>query len=382
MTSEPYVVAAAMLPVGRYPGRSYVDLGAPVVGRVLADAALAPRDVQAVYCGHSFGGMLAGQRIAQAVGLGGVPVTNVENACSGGATALHEAQAAVRCGRHDVTLVVGVDQLSQFGGGTLPLNADDWEVQRGMVMPALYAMRARRFLHERGASVADLAEVAVKARAHGARNPYAQLRKPVSVEEVLASRTIATPLTLYQCCPSGDGAAALLVVSDRVRRRLGGRAVRVRASVLHSGTPRAGFRPMLRPDITVGSAREACEQAGIGPREFHCIELHDAFTVAELVYYEALGLCREGEAVGLLRSGATRLGGRTVVNPSGGLLAKGHPIGATGVAQVVEAYWQLTGRATGRQIDGARLALTHVTGGGITGVDHGACCVHVFEGTA
>ena len=176
----------------------------------------------------------------------------------------------------------------------------------------------------------------------------------------------------------GDGAAAVVLVSKAIRAKLAEPAVRVLASVLHSGQVTGGFRNMLRPEISEHSAHDAYEQAGIGPDDLDMVELHDAFTIAELVYYEALGLCPAGESASYLRSGATTYGGDVVVNPSGGLLAKGHPVGCSGVAQVVEAFWQLTGQAGKRQIPGARHAMTHVTGGGIAGLDHGACTVHIF----
>jgi acetyl-CoA acetyltransferase len=382
MTRHAYVIGAAMIPMGKHRESSYAGLAAPAVLGALASAGIAPQRIETVLCGHAFGGMLSGQKIVKELGLGGIPVVNVDNACSGGATALYEAARAVVDGHHDVALVIGVDKLTQFGGGTLPLDTDDWEVRNGMVMPALYAMRARRYLHERGATTEDLAGVSVKARRHAALNPFAQFRKQVTVDEVLASRPIADPLTLLQCCPTGDGAAALVVVSERVRRELGGPSLRIRASVLHSGQVEGGFRNMLRPEITYESARDAYEQAGVGPQELDVVELHDAFTIAELVYYEALGLCDEGKSLELLRSGETAAGGTTVVNPSGGLLSKGHPVGASGAAQVVELFWQLTGSAGERQVDGARLGLTHVTGGGISGLDHGACAIHIFEGVA
>lgn len=379
MSVEAFVVSAAMIPMGKYPASSYAGLAVPAVREAVARSGLPRAKIEAVYCGHSFGGMLVGQRIVKEIGLGGIPVTNVDNACSSGATALHEAYAAIMAGRFDCVLVIGVDKLTQFGGGTLPLPPEDWEVRRGMVMPAMYAMRARRYLYERAARVEDLAMVSVKARRHGALNPYAQLRKTTTVQEVLASRMIATPLTLLQCCPTGDGAAAVMVVSGRLRNQLACKAMRIRASVLHSGQVTSGFRDMLKPEITRRSAQEAYEQAGVGASDLDCVELHDAFSIAELVYYEALGLCREGESAVLLRSGRTMLGGHPVVNPSGGLLAKGHPVGASGVAQVVEMFWQLTGTAQSRQVESARLGLTHVTGGGIAGLDHGACTVHIFE---
>jgi acetyl-CoA acetyltransferase len=374
-----FVTGAAMIPMGKYQNSSYGGLAVPALLGACRSAGLEIGSLEAIFCGHSFGGMLTGQRIAREVGIGGIPIVNVDNACSGGATAIQAACKAILNGEHDIVMAIGVDKLTQFGGGTLPLVAEDIEVQQGMVMPALYAMRAKRHMHERGTRPEDLAAVSVKARKHGKLNPFAQIRKDATVEEVLASRPIAEPLTLFQCCPTGDGAAAVVIVSDRIRKRDSRPAARISASVLHSGKVTGGFRDMLRPEITFHSARDAYEQAGIGAADLDMVELHDAFTIAELVYYEALGLCGEGEAVPFLHSGATTLGGKVVVNPSGGLLSKGHPVGASGVAQAVEAFWQLTGQAGARQIENARTALTHVTGGGIAGLDHGACAVHIFE---
>lgn len=380
MSQDVYVIGASMIRFGRYRATSYAGLAVPAVLGALADAGIERDQIDTVYCGHTYGGMLVGQRIVRDIGLGGLPVVNVDNACSGGATAAHLACAGIRSGQHDVVLVIGVERLTQFGGGTLPLIAEDPEVAAGMVMPALYAMRAQRYLHERNATVADLAEVSVKARRHGQLNPYAQFQAEVTAQEVLGSRMIADPLTMLQCCPTGDGAAAAVFVSAAVWRRLGSPpAMRVRASVLHSGEFAAGFRDMTRPEITYRSADEAYEQAGLGPTDLDVVELHDAFTVAELVYYEALGLAQPGQAVELLRRGGTTFGGQVVVNPSGGLLAKGHPVGASGAAQITEMFWQLTHRAGARQVEPARIGLTHVTGGGISGFDHGACCIHIFE---
>ena len=379
MNERVYVAGAAMIPMGRYPQASYAGLAAGTVTDALRSAGLGPADVQEAFCGHTFGGMLAGQRILSTLGIGGIPVTNVDNACSGGATALHHAFRAIGRGERDVVLVTGVEKLTQFGGGTLPLVTEDREVRQGMVMPALYAMRARRYLHEREADLTDLALVSVKARAHGALNPAAQLRTPVSVDEVLGSRLIADPLTLFMCCPTGDGAASLVVVSERARRRLAGPAIRITASVLHSGQPDLGPRDMLWPQISADSAADAYEMAGVGPDDLDVVELHDAFAIAELIYYEALGLCGPGEGMKLIRAGETTFGGRVVVNPSGGLLAKGHPVGASGAAQIAELFWQLTGQAGARQVPAALIGLAHVTGGGIAGLDHGACAVHVAE---
>jgi len=380
--TDAFIVGAAMAPMGRYPTSSHAALAAPPFLEALSSAGLDREDVESVVCGSAYGGLLVGQRVIKEFGLGGIPVTNVDNACSSGATALREAYWDVKHGRYEVVAVVGIDKLTQFGGGTVPLGDEDWEVRQGMVMPALYAMRARRYLAEREGTPEDLADVSVKNRKHGAANPYAHFRSEVTREEVLESRMIADPLTLFQCCPTGDGAAVVLVVSDRVRRRLREPAIKIRASVLHSGEPTSAYRDLLRPQISYDSAADAFEMAGIGPEDLDVVELHDAFTIAELVYYEALGLCKPGDAIGLLRDGETTYGGQVVVNPSGGLLAKGHPVGASGVAQAVEIFWHLTGRAGARQVPGARLAMSHVTGGGISKLDHGACAVHIYEGVS
>ncbi|MEV1295511.1 thiolase family protein [Pseudonocardia sp. NPDC049635] len=373
-----YVVSGSMIRFGRYPDSGYAGLATGPARAAVTDSGLAPDRIERVFCGHSFGGMLVGQRVVKSLGIRGIPVVNVENACSGGATALHQAVRAIASGECDSALVIGVDKLSQFGGGTLPLVMEDPEVKQGMVMPAMYAMRAQRFLHERAADVRDLAAVAVKAHDHGAANPYAQYRKRVTVEEVLTSRPIADPLTLLQCCPTGDGAAAVVVVSERLRRTLDRPTAWVAGSALHSGALSYGHRDMIRPVISGDSARDALSEAGVGADELDVVELHDAFTVAELVYYEALGLCGPGEAVDFFRRGDSTYGGQVVVNPSGGLLSKGHPVGASGVAQVVEVFWHLTDQAGARQVPSAAWAMTHVTGGGIAGLDHGSCAVHVF----
>ena len=380
MSENVYVISAAMIPFGKYRSSSYVGLAVSPLIDALDSAGIQKSDVDAIYVGHSYGGMMTGQRITKEIGLGTVPTVNIDNACSSGASAVHEAWTAISQGLIDVAVVIGVEKLTQFGGGTLPLSPEDREVRQGIVMPAVYAMRATRYLYENDATVEDLARVSVKARKHGALNPFAQYRKEVTIEEVLAARPVADPLTLLMCCPTGDGAAVVVLASERARQKLGGTGgMRVAASVLHSGHVEEGFRDMTKPEITYQSARDAYAQAGIEPGDLDLIEFHDAFSIAELVYYEALGLTAKESAVSLLRAGKTTFGGDVVVNPSGGLLAKGHPVGASGVAQIAEAFWQLSGKAGARQVDGARWALTHVTGGGTAGLDHGACTIHIFE---
>ena len=379
IVSAATIIGAGMIPMGKYKASSYAGLGAPAAMTAILSSGVKLDEIDSVVCGHAFGGMLTAQRITKEFGLGSIPMINIDNACSGGASAIHCAAMQIENGQADVVLVIGVDKLTQFGGGTLPLVAEDPEVQNGMVMPALYAMRAQRFLHERGENPEILGEVSVKARRHGSRNPFAQFQSEVTLEAVMASRPIAEPLTLYQCCPMGDGAAALIVVSEKKRKAMNAAGARISASILHSGKALSGFRHMLHPEITYQSADDAYEAAGMAAADIDIVELHDAFTIAELVYYEALGLCCEGEAAQFLRSGATTYGGQVVVNPSGGLLAKGHPVGASGVAQVVEVFWHLTDQAGARQVEGSKTAMTHVTGGGIAGMDHGACTVHILE---
>jgi acetyl-CoA acetyltransferase len=373
------VVGVGMIPFGKYPDKNIVDLGWPAVKAAIKDANIDPKKIEAVYSGTSRGGAMMGQRIMGRLGLAGLPIINVENACSSSSSAMAQAVIAVASGAYDIVLVIGVEKLSKYGGGTLPLDEDDWEVRLGLNMPALYAMRAQRYMHDYGVSAAQLAGVSVKNRKHGALNPDAQMRKPVSVEEVLGSRMVADPFTLLQCCPTGDGSAAIILASNKVSWRIRGDAIDVVASHLTSGTFMTGFRDMTSPEITVRGAKHAFEEAGLGPKDVRVAEVHDAFSIAELLYYEAFGFCPRGEGAAMLESGATTLGGRIPINPSGGLLAKGHPVGATGAAQIVEIARQLWGQAGPRQVEGAKVGLTHATGGGISGFDHGACSIHIFQ---
>jgi benzoylsuccinyl-CoA thiolase BbsB subunit len=233
-------------------------------------------------------------------------------------------------------------------------------------------------MHDHDASAEDLALVCVKNRRHAVSNEHAQFRSETSVEEVLASRMVADPLTLLQCCARADGAAAAIVVSEAVARQLTNMPIRILASEQSSGRYMPGFRDMTVPEITQRCAAKAYASAQLGPKDIHLAEVHDAFSIAELIYYEALGFCSPGGGKFLIRDGSTALGGRIPVNTSGGLIAKGHPTGATGVAQVYEATTQLRGKAGPRQVQGARVALTHCTGGGVSGLDHGACTIHVL----
>ena len=376
--NEPKIIGVGITDFGRFPELTEEALAQSAILEALSDAGVQMAEVQAFYCGNAIGASLPGQRALRELHTGGQAVYNIDNACSSGATALNAALSALKAGQHDTVVVFGMDHLSSLGGGPLPLGKRDWNNRRGMIMPALYAMRAQRCLHEGGITLEALADIAVKNRCHGMLNPVATFCKPTTREEVLASRPVAEPLTLLQSCPAVVDGAAAVVLSTMPRS---GRAapVRVRASVVQSGLFEPGIVDMTEAEITARSARIAYEQAGLGPEDVDVIELHDAFTISELLYYEALGLCERGGAPRLLASGATTLGGRVPVNPSGGLIAKGHPPGATGVAQIVELCEQLQGRCGKRQVEGARIGLSQVTGGGIWGVDHAACSIHILS---
>lgn len=377
--TEGKIVGVGITDFGRFPELTEEAMARFAIEQALDDAGVAIEDVQAFYCGNGLGAYLPGQRTLRGLSTQGEAVYNVENACSSGATALHLAIQALKAEQYHTVVVFGMDQLSSLGGGPLALNNADWNIKRGMVMPALYAMRAARYMHDFDVPLSALADVSVKNREHGLLNPIAKFCKPATREEVLASRPVAEPLTLLQCCPAVVDGAAALVLSSRPCPDAAGRPVRIAASQVQSGKLEMGHVDMTEAEITQRTAYKAYAQAGIEPKDLDVIELHDAFTISELLYYEALGLCGRGEAASLLASGATRLGGRIPVNPSGGLLAKGHPPGATGVAQVVELCEQLQGRAGKRQVDTPRFGLSQVTGGGIWGVDHAACSIHILQ---
>lgn len=375
-----YIEGVSMTRFDRQPSILAPELAQKTILQAVNDANLDLKDIEAVYCANVFGGMILGQLIVRDLCLNGIPIYNIENACASGATAVHLARHALFSGQYKTVLVVGIEQLTQLGGGTIPLQLNDHKTRlysnSGMVLPSVYAARATRYLYERGEPPELLGEVAVKNRFNGSFNPYAQQSKPVTLEEVMSSRMIADPLTLLQCCPSQvDGAASLVLSTEHKNGR---KPVSILASIVQSGIQEKSNDDMLDAEITARAANLAYKEAGLGPKDINVIELHDAFTIAELIYYEALGIAAHGEGASLLLSGATKIGGSIPVNPSGGLLAKGHPLGATGVAQMVELTWQLEGRAEKRQVNNPKIALAQCTGGGIAGVDHAASSVHIL----
>ncbi len=366
-----------MTPFGKHLDKSAEFLAQTAVMDALKDADVGRCEIGAAYIGSVYQGSLSGQRVLKDLGMTGIPIYNLENACSSGATALSQACLAVAVGQVDTALVVGVEKLSARGSGPLALDTGDPEIEQGLTMPALYAMRTRAYLDKHGGRMDQVVQVTVKNRKHAAKNQYAQFRTLCTVDEVLASRPIADPITLLQMCPNADGAAAV-IVSRKPPKSSAREKVRVLSSVVTSGKFSQGFRDLTVPEISIRAARSAYEMAGIGPQDVDLAEVHDAASIAEVIYYEALGFCEPGEGLSLLERGETTIGGRIPVNPSGGLLCRGHPLGATGVAQVVEIMWHLTGQAGERQVEGAKIGLAHCTGGGIWGVDNGACSIHVL----
>ena len=360
--SDAYVIGAGMTKFGRHPQLTVEVLAAQAVIEALADAGLEWGDVQQLYAAHVQQGVAAGQRVMKEIGPTGVPVLNVENCAAAGATAIREASHAIRAGACDVIMVVGFEKM-QPG---LLLNVtpqSDPNVVMGMtVLPMRYSLMAMSHMEQYGTTVEQFAQISVKNHDHAIHNRYAQHPAPLSLERVLSSRMICDPITVLQCSPVTDGAAAVVICSEAFLRRHGrSRATRILASSLKSDIDLPA-RNLHTVDLIERTAADAYEKAGVGPEDLDMVEVHDCFSVAELVSYEALGLCAPGEGGRLVDEGATRIEGRIPVNTSGGLLARGHPLGATGVAQVVEIVTQLRGEAEQRQVDKPRLGLAYNAG--------------------
>ncbi|MGD0532992.1 MAG: thiolase family protein [Methyloceanibacter sp.] len=394
---EVFVCGAGMTRFAKFPDRSLRSLAEEAVGEALADARIAPSDVGIAFFSNAVAGLITGQEMIRGqvamrhTGLLGIPIVNVENACASASTAFYLACMAVASEQADIALAVGAEKmthpdkarafqaigtavdLEQLAELETRVTGKSSSSSRSFFMD-IYAEMAREYMDRSGATTDDLARVTVKNHRHGVLNPKAQYQSEVTIEEVLGSRPIAGPLTLLMCSPIGDGAAALVVCSNKVAKRLAAEAVRVRSCVLLSGRDRD---PGEQTAVERAAAR-AYEIAGTGPADIDVVELHDAAAPAELMLYEELGLCGPGEGPKLLASGETALGGRIPVNTSGGLLSKGHPIGATGCGQIVELVNQLRGRCGARQVEEARVALAE-NGGGFLGTDPAAVVLTVLS---
>jgi acetyl-CoA acetyltransferase len=360
---------------GRQGHRRIEDIAWDAIGEALLDAELEPTDIDAVFVGNVFGPSGVGSRVTRAAGISQAPVLSVEAACASGTAAIHLAATAVRDGRFKRALAVGIELMStRFNGAIVP-EETDVEGAADLPLPGLYALNADRYLNLYGRPVSDIAAVAVKNRANGARNPRAARTSAVTLDEVLGSRMIADPLTVLQCCPVSDGAAASVIGPAGSHPE----EVAILGTALTGGAAWPGAGDEL---WSVGAVRRAATaaaaEAGVSLADADVVEVHDAFTIGEVVTLEALGICEPGTAPDHLAAGEFAIGGRMAVNPSGGLLSRGHPLGATGVAQLAEAVWQLTGRAGARQQPNASLAVVETMGGGASGLDGNAAAVIVL----
>ncbi len=345
----------------------------------LDDAGLMPSDIDAVYAGTVFGHPGTVTRSLQQIGIVEVPVITIENACASGTSAFHESRKAVEAGRYERVLAFGIETMTAHFDGAISPIASDPDGAQGFAMPSIYGMSATRYHHEFGVTDEQMAAVAVKNRRHALGNPRAQHRKAVTMEQVLDSHMVADPITLYQCCSIADAATAA-VIGPLGGSNDPGQEVAIRSSELRSGRLWDHTTDKVWGwDIVADTAAQAYEAAGVGVGDIDVFEVHDAFTIGEIITTEALGMCELGAGGRLVESGHTAMGGAQPVNPSGGLLSRGHPLGATGLAQIAEIVWQLRGMAADRQVPNARLGAVETMGGGTAGIDGNACVVTVLE---
>jgi acetyl-CoA acyltransferase len=401
------VIGAGMTRFGKFLERSMKDLAREAVQEALKTAGVEQQALEAAMVGNAMAGLISGQEcirgqvVLREMGIGGIPVVNTENACASSATAFHLAWLYVASGMYDIVLALGMEKLYhedkkrsfQAIGSAVDVEFMQQLIaamksqaksegegkpgepgkSRSMFMD-FYAMFARTHMEKYGTTKEQFAKIAVKNHYNGSLNPHAQYQHACTLEEVLASPVVAEPLTRLMCSPIGDGAAAVILTSAENASRFTSKPVLVRASVLASGQdPEPG-----KPGITTRAARKAYEMAGIGPKDINVAEVHDASAPAELVIYEELGFCEPGEGGKLIDDGVTTLTGRVPVNTSGGLLSKGHPVGATGVAQICEVFWQLRGEAGKRQVAKAKVGLTE-NGGGMVRNEAAALSVHILS---
>ncbi|SIO90780.1 lipid-transfer protein [Nocardiopsis sp. JB363] len=368
----------------------YTDMAATAIIDALDDSGLSLGDIQQAYAGYVYGDSTSGQNALYRVGLPGVPVVNVNNNCSTGSSALWLARQAVANGAAECVLACGFEQMRPGALGSLwddrPSPFDEFTAVAESVQGShpdvplaaqLFGGAGTAYAQRYGISPEVFAHVSVKARRHAANNPNAVFRDPLTVEEVLDSPHVFGPLTRLQCCPPTCGAAAAIVCSpDFARRRGLGAGVDIVAQAMTTDEPSSftgDLMNLVGADMTRRAAEQVYEAAGIGPEEIPVVELHDCFTTNEVITYEGLGLTPEGTAEKFIMDGQNTYGGRVVTNPSGGLLSKGHPLGASGLAQCAELVWQLQGRAEHRQVEGARVGLQHNLGLG------GACVVTLYQ---
>lgn len=409
--NDVYIIGLGMIRFNKYPDRDVRDMAHEVVSQALKDAELDKSDLQAAFFSNTFWGMFSnqhsirGQVVLRSMGIGEIPVTNVENACAGASTALHLAYTGVRAGMYDCALIVGSEKIThpdktksltayatcmdvenfdeQIKMMEKMKNSFQLDIPEGQTPPGqgrsifmdTYAMMAAWHMSKFGSTQHQLAKICSKNHWHGALNPLSQYQKEMTVEEVMKDKLISYPLTRAMCAPVGDGAAAAVICSKEfLKKNKNARPVKIRASVHGSGRD----RELDGEDIGERLAKQAYNQADVSPEDISLAELHDATAYGELHQTEAMGFCKLGEGGPYAESGATTLGGEKPINTSGGLECRGHPIGASGLAQIYELGLQLRGEADNRQVEGARLGLAE-NGGGNIGVEEAAMCIHILE---
>jgi acetyl-CoA acetyltransferase len=373
-----YVLGVGLHPFGRFGDKDVIEIGREAVVDALNDAALPWERVGAAYCGTVFAGPMAGNKVLARVGLTGIPIMNVENACASGGSALRAAYQAIAGDFCDVALAFGMEKMPR---GFIPGNPNDWFAVMGLaVNPQYFALKARWHMANYGTTEDQLVQVSVKNHRNGALNPFAMYRKEMTFEEIANSQMVNDPLRLLMLCAPNEGGAAIVLSTAEIARQNTTNLIKLAATVLDSplyGTievPHISVSARVEaPTVTMTAAKEAYEAAGIGPEDLDLVELQDTDSASEIIYSEELGLCKRGEGGQLLAEGATEISGRIPVNASGGLLSKGEPLGASALAQVAEVVWQLREEAGARQVKDPRVGLTHVYGA------LGNCAVSVLQ---
>lgn len=388
-TENVAVVGAGMTRFGKHQDLSLKTLGAEAIRHALADAGLEAGDIDAAFVANAMAGIttgqvsIVGQTILEANGFHSIPVFNIDNACASSSSALHLAVQYIRAGAADTVLVLGAEKLicADRTKAYIALNgaadidfvaANDIDVTKASIfVSAIYPPRLDAYRQKHGLDAQTLARIAVKNRGHAAHNPHAQFTAPLTVDEVLGSRRIVGPITALMCAPIGDGASAVIVTRERLVQKHQ-RPVWIRGSAIMMASAAGGASSVAR------AAAKAYAEARITPAAIHVAEVHDSISFNELLAYEELGLCEPGRGAALFQDGATTLGGRVPVNPSGGLESRGHPVAATGTAQIYELVSQLRGEAGPRQVKGAKVAVAE-NAGGFTGTDTAAIAITVLE---
>jgi acetyl-CoA acetyltransferase len=363
--SEVRITGVGLHPFGRFEGLTGTDMGVVAVQAALGEADVGVHDLDAAFCGTAYGGVAAGHRVVGALAGTGIPIYDVEAGCASGGAALQLAANSIASGQHDRALVFGIEKMPR--GLIRSSFFAPWQEAGGLSpAPAYFALRAQRLVVEAGLTVEDLARVVVKNRRHGVANPDAMFRKAVTVDEVLSSRMICPPLTLFMLCSPNEGAAALVLERGTEGVTLAGISLRshLPGSVLGEDSPLCGIDDSTITPPTALAAGDAYANAGIGPEDVDVVECQDTDAARELLAWTELGLCASGDQARMLADGDALVGGRLPINPSGGLLSKGEPLGASALGQVVELVRQLRGTAGERQVSGARVGLAHVIGRG------------------